>query len=260
MSFKWKPPIEQEGRFNLCLKIAYDGTCYKGWQKTKMGPSIESVLQENLEKILQSPIELQAASRTDAGVHADAQVVNFFVSALPDLSKLLFGLNCLLPKDVRVLDLSEAPASFHPTTSCKSKKYRYYFCHEEIPSPFNRLYSWHFPRNFDVQKVQEAIPHLIGTQDFRAFCNNREGPAYKSYERTIEELICVETEKKTFLFEIKGNSFLYKMVRNLVGTLVYVGIGKILPDELPAILTSQNRTLGGITAPAHGLFLHKVYY
>jgi tRNA pseudouridine38-40 synthase len=240
--------------------LTYDGTAYLGWQKTKMGPSIEEALEKALSQVLQHSIHLQAASRTDAGVHAAGQVANFFTTKEVSLDKLKYSLNCILPKDIAVKSMEEAPADFHPTLDCKSKEYHYRVCFGPVQIPQQRLYEWHYFKDIDIAAIKETIPMLIGERDFAAFCNTRETNAYAHYRRFLQSIEVVELPRDCLRFEIKGNNFLYKMVRNLIGTLVYVGCGKIEKERVPEILLSQDRTQAGMTAPAHGLCLHKVNY
>lgn len=245
---------------NIKLLIAYDGTRYLGWQKTAMGSSIEGVLQQCLEQILQHTVILQAASRTDAGVHAVGQVVNFFTSKNLDLNRLKISLNSLLPTDLVVTQIEQMPLHFHPTLDCQSKEYRYYVCWGPVQLPQHRFYSWHYHYHLDLAKMREASLYFLGEHDFSAFCNVKKNSHYSDYRRTIEEIEIMEIEPQRLCLRIKGPNFLYKMVRNIVGTLVYVGNQKILPFQITEILASKTRIQAGMTAPANGLFLHKVYY
>lgn len=246
---------------NIKLILAYDGTAYLGWQKTRLGPSIESTLQAVIEQIVQHPTPLQAASRTDAGVHAEGQVINFLTSKINlDLNKLRTSLNSLLPKDVVVLQADHMPLSFHPTLDCTGKEYRYFICFGPIQLPHHRFYSWHVPYDLKLDVIRQALPLLIGSHDFTAFCNVKKNARYTDYVREVQLLELIELESKRLCFRIQGNHFLYKMVRNLVGTLIYIGRGKIPLDTLSDILHSRYRPKAGVTAPAHGLFLQKVFY
>lgn len=246
---------------NWKLFLSYDGNQYLGWQKTKVGPSIEETLQATLEQILQHPIILQAASRTDAGVHAIHQVVNFHTSNETIQSGLLIhALNSLLPKDIRVIGAELANPSFHPTLDCTAKEYHYWICHGQAQMPQHRLYSWHYPQDLDKQAMEAAAQFVIGKHDFSAFCNVRKNAAYQHYERHIHSIKLISLEQNRLRVEVTGNHFLYKMVRNLVGTLAYVGSGRIAVNDMPEILESKDRKRAGVTAPAHGLFLYKVLY
>lgn len=245
---------------NIKLQIAYDGTEYLGWQKTKMGPSIEAALEEALQKILRHEVTLQAASRTDAGVHAAGQIVNFFTQKNLPLEKLKHSLNCVLPRDIAVDMIEQARDTFHPTLDCIGKEYHYQLCYGQVQHPFQRFYSWHYPYPLDLQKIRETIPLLLGKHDFSAFCNAKKNSTYDHHIRDLETILLVEEPQDCLRFIIRGNNFLYKMVRNLIGTLVYAGCGKIEVKEVAKILSRKDRTQAGMTAPAHGLCLHRVLY
>lgn len=229
--------------------LAYDGTHYFGWQKTISGPSIQQEIEKAIFQITQESVLPEAASRTDRGVHAKGQVVQFAIAKEIEPSRLLKALNAHLPHDIRILELGYQ--QFHPTLDAISKEYHYQICCEPVQDPTLRLYSWHFHHELNRQAMDLAAKNLIGTHDFSAFANEEE----KDPICTVESI-----EFKGDHFVIKGNRFLYKMVRNLVGTLVYVGCGKIPTCQLPTILASRDRKLAGVTAPAHGLYLHQVNY
>lgn len=246
---------------NIKLIIAYDGRAYLGWQKTRMGSSVEATLQQVIEQIIQHPAPLQAASRTDAGVHAQGQVVNFLTSKIHlDLDKFRISLNSLLPKDIVVLQAKLMPLSFHPTLDCISKEYRYFICYGPTQLPHHRFYSWHVHDSLNLEHMRQALHLLIGIHNFATFCNVKKNAHYSDYVRTIQLLELIELEEKRLCFRIGGNHFLYKMVRNLVGTLIDIGRGKITLERLPDILQSEDRPQAGVTAPAHGLFLYQVFY
>ncbi len=244
---------------NIKLVIAYSGTSYLGWQKTKMGPSVEEVLQRALSKILQQEIQLQAASRTDARVHAHAQVVNFFSLKAVDLNRLKFSLNCLLPQDIAILEAKEMPFDFHPTLDAAQKEYEYQICNSAIQAPFHRWTSWHFPYPLDLKQMRQAAQSLIGHHDFSSFCNER-----KEWDRSpichLQNIEITLLPMQRLSIELLGDHFLFRMARNLVGTLLYIGCGKLRPEQIPSILESKDRTCAGMTAPAHGLTLKQVIY
>jgi len=243
---------------NLKLTIAYDGTELHGWQKTDMGPSVEEILTEVLDTIVQHPVKLQAASRTDAGVHAEGQVVNFFLEREDiDLGQLRLSLNQLLPASIAAVDLEQASDSFHPSVDAKRKIYRYSVSLGTYQIPQHRLYSWHFPYAVDVDLMRQSSRVLIGRHDFAAFTNvNFQPPS-----DTIREMHRIEFIEKgnQLVIEIEGNRFLYRMVRNLVGTLLYIGCRKLEGDLLD-VLKRCDRRRAGVTAPSHGLSLHKILY
>lgn len=227
--------------------LSYDGTSYFGWQKTKAGPSIQEELEQALCKITGERVIPEAASRTDRGVHAEAQVVQFSLKKEMPLHRLQRGLNAILPPSIRILRISYE--NFHPTLDALGKEYNYKLDLNPVQDPTQRLYSWHIHYELDFSKIEQAAQCLIGTHDFSAFAN--EPP--KDPICTIESIVFSQS-----LFKIIGNRFLNKMVRNLVGTLVYIGSDKL--QEMDAILTSKDRKRAGVTAPAHGLYLHQVFY
>lgn len=246
---------------NIKLKIAYDGTEYLGWQKTREGPSIEATLEKIISQILQEPVYLQAASRTDAGVHAHGQIVNFLATKQQiDLKRLQISLNQLLPKDIVVLETENAAPHFHPTLDAIGKEYRYSLCMGSYQFPEHRLYSWHCYLPINLDFIREAISYFLGEKDFAAFCNVQKNRHYDSTIRRLNEITITEVEDNRLLFTIKGDHFLYKMVRNIVGTLVYVGQEKLPVSAIKEIISGKQRPDAGVTAPAHGLTLHTVFY
>ncbi len=241
---------------NLKSTISYEGTSYLGWQKTKMGPSIEETLEKALAQVLRHPVKLQAASRTDAGVHAEGQVINFFTSSLKDLAELKKSFNGVLPRDISVLALEERKESFHPTLDAQGKEYQYHLCVGSVQLPFHRLLSWHYPYPLDIGEMQKAAQELVGVHDFASFSS-------EPTDDNVREIFSIDVSMISpdrLQIGVRGNRFLYKMVRTIVGTLVYIGCGKLKRSDLPHILASKERAQAGVTAPAHGLFLKQVFY
>jgi len=229
--------------------IAYEGTQYFGWQKTISGPSIQEELEKALLRITAEKTTPEAASRTDRGVHAAGQVIQFALETPLEIPALQKALNAVLPTDIRILHLS--PKTFHPTLDAIGKEYHYKISPVPVQDPTERFYSWHLRFPLDLDSMKQAAAHFIGTHDFTSFANEEE----KDPICTIQSLNILPT-----LIQIQGNRFLYKMVRNLVGTLVHIGCGKLSPDSIPSILASRDRKQAGPTAPAHGLYLHQVFY
>ncbi len=244
---------------NIVLTVAYDGTGLLGWQKCSDGPSVEEHLEGAIGQILQHPVALQAASRTDAGVHADGQVVNFFTEKNLSLEILLKGINALLPKTIRVMEIAERADDFHPTLSAQGKEYHYFLSTQRFQMPHERLYTWHHPYSIDLEKMVEAKEKFVGEMDFAAMMC-RCDPMPKSTVRKLVSIDIACQDSANYCFKISGENFLYKMVRNIVGTLVYVGQGKIPLSSIEGILASKMRANGGVTAPAHGLRLKRVFY
>jgi len=245
---------------NIQLIISYDGSPYLGWQKTPLGPTIEETLENTLSQILQEKISLQAASRTDAKVHAEGQSVNFISNKEKIcLEKLHKSLNALLPPSITVTSVEQRAPDFHPTLDAQGKEYHYLVCNTPYQLPKHRFFSWHVPSYLDIVAMKQAALSLLGTHDFSAFCNER-SLLDKDPICTLHSLDILSLEGNRLLFSVKGNRFLYRMVRNLIGTLIYVGQGKISQEDVSSILSSKNRTLAGVTAPAHGLHLIQVFY
>ncbi len=241
---------------NIAIKIAYDGTLFFGFQKTKEGKSIEEEIETALKTALRHEIEINAASRTDRGVHAKGQVATFKTNHSIECNKLQHILNCLLPKEIRILNLIEVPSCFHPTLDAIKKEYEYSLSNKPFIDPFSRHYTWHHPYPLRLDLMREATPILIGEKDFIAFQNSG-----RKASNTIRNLESIEIVENEFIqFTLTGNSFLYKMVRNIVGTLVYIGLEKISLGKLKEIIENRDRRNAGMTAPALGLTLNQVFY
>ena len=243
---------------NIRLVIEYDGTNYHGWQIQPNATSIQETIEDRLQKITQEEIRLIAAGRTDAGVHAVEQVANFSTNSQLDINNIQRGLNSLLPPDIAIKEISEAEQDFHSRYSAKSKIYRYVILNRRFPSPLYRNFSWFIPFKLDIKEMKSAVQCLIGEHDFSSFkasgCNSH---------NPIRELygISLDKDPKGFIiFEIEANAFLKQMVRNIVGTMVDVGKGKIGVSEFEDIFLSKDRKKAGITAPPQGLFLVKIKY
>jgi tRNA pseudouridine38-40 synthase len=236
--------------------LSYDGTDYLGWQETRMGSSIEGELKKVLKQILQTEVKLQAASRTDAGVHAEGQVVNFFSDTSLDLERLKYSLNGLLSASIRVTQVQEVPSQFHPTLDATSKEYHYYVCLGPFQLPFHRKFSWHFKKGVNLDIMRSESKFLLGTHDFSAFTNERQD----NNVRTLYKIEIDSIDDHRLRFKVSGNKFLYKMMRNLVGTLMYVGCEMLPLGVIQQLIQTKDRRQAGITAPAHGLILKCVRY
>ncbi len=241
---------------NFKLIIAYDGATYQGWQKNRDLPTIEGVLQLAIEKILRHPVQLEAASRTDAGVHAAGQVVQFRTDAM--VEHFIRRANSVLPLEIRALSIEEAPDEWHPSVDATSKEYHYQISNAPIQHPQERRWAWHVYDPLDINIMREAAQELLGTHDFGAFVNDKAKYGLKGTSCTLLRVdIVADTPWR---IEIVGDRFLYKMVRNMVGTLVDIGAGRLPPDCIPALLAGGNRPEAGVCAPAHGLRLYRVMY
>jgi len=245
---------------NIKVTIAYDGTNYYGFQEqrgTKFR-TVQEVIEERLSRLAGEQIRVIGAGRTDAGVHARGQVINFNPGNWPiPPERVAYALNSLLPRDIAALESVEVPPSFHARFSAVAKTYRYTIYNARVHSPFLRLYSYHVPRPLDVEAMQAGAALLIGRHDFSAF--RALGTPVKSTVRTMLEA-CVSREGDLVYIDLKADGFLYHMARMIAGTLIRVGLGKIPPGEVAAILKSRDSLRGGPTAPARGLCLEKIEY
>jgi tRNA pseudouridine38-40 synthase len=241
------------------LTIAYDGTNYSGWQVQENATSIQALVQEALQTALRHPLDLTGAGRTDAGVHAKGQTAHFDTDVSTHPSRLLLSLNALLPPDIRIMQMEQVEATFHARYSAKSKIYHYHLHLDPILDPFTKLYSYQVFGRFDLQKLKKAAPFFIGTHNFTSFANVKKTNKEPDAIRTLYRLDVIE-EQGGVRLEFEGDGFLYKMVRNITGTLLEIGAGKLSPEEIPTILHKQNRSAAGAAAQPHGLFLVQVLY
>ena len=245
---------------NIRLTISYDGTNYLGWQRQKTGPTVQGVLEETLARFLGHRVKLRAAGRTDAGVHALGQVANFLTTNNMPLSDIHRALNALLPKDIAILKVEEVPIKFNAQYDAKYKTYFYQIYNHSIRSPIWRLYSWWVPQKLDLESMKASLPLFIGEKDFVSF--RKSGSDIRTTIRTVYEakLKRVVGIAHMICIEITARGFLRYMVRNIVGALVEVGLGRLTPDELRQILEYKDRRLAPPPAPPQGLFLKKVIY
>lgn len=245
---------------NIKLTLAYDGTNYHGFQEQRGSglPTIQEVLEKVLQKFTGRRVVIYGAGRTDAGVHALGQVVNFDASGWPiPTDRIPLALNGALPDDIVVREAAEVPEGFHARFSAISKTYCYQIYNRRIPDPFYARYSYFEPRELSLSSMQEAAGYLLGQHDFAAF--RAQGTPIKSTVRTIYQLT-VERSASLIRITVKGDGFLYNMVRIIAGTLLQVGLGKYPPQTLAGILASGQRSLAGPTLPPQGLFLVQVEY
>lgn len=243
------------------LLIAYDGSLYSGWQVQPNAPSIQEHLEKALQTITQKQnIHVIGAGRTDAGVHALGQVAHFKIDKIIDPRLILFQLNGLLPEDIRIYSVEEMPLDFHACHSAVGKEYHYHLHLDKIMNPFQRKYRWHLFRLLDLSLLEQALPLFIGTRDFTSFANEaHKGSASRNAIRTIDSIEMYHQEGGIRL-EFKGNGFLYKMVRNIVGTLVDIASGRMDLKEVENIFAAKDRKKAAQASPPQGLFLVKVVY
>jgi len=243
---------------NFRLTIEYDGTAYNGWQRQKRGRTIQGEIEKAICVMTRQEIALTGAGRTDAGVHALGQVANFVCDTMLKPGAFIKGLNSLLPDDIIIKDCVSEQQKFHSRYDAKSKIYNYRILNREIPSAVERHYTWFIRKKIEVEAMQQAASHLVGTHDFKAFEGT--GSSRKSTIRNVLRAGILLKKVDLIIFEIEADGFLRFMVRNIVGTLVCVGLGKITPGDFKGILESRDRGNAGITAPPQGLFLVEVKY
>lgn len=243
----------------LKLILAYDGSDYVGWQRQKNGVSVQQRLEEKLKQICGRRIVTEGASRTDAGVHALGMVVSFRWLAT-GLSPWVLrkALNALLREDVRILRIQRVKQDFHARFSAKSKLYRYHILNTKIADPFRRKTTWFIHQPLDLSAMRKAARFFVGQKDFSSVAVN---PGYKRSSMIRHIYRCrVQSCDDEIRIEVEANSFLYKMVRTMVGTLVEVGLGKRSPESIVELLKARDRKRAGKTAPPQGLFLIRVKY
>jgi tRNA pseudouridine38-40 synthase len=239
------------------ITVAYDGTSYQGWQVQPDGPTIQGTLQESLERMAGHAVSLVGAGRTDAGVHAEAQVAHFHLDLSIPTDGLLKGLNSLLPEDIRVRQAEEAPSGFHARYGARSKTYHYYLDRSPIALPFRSRFTHHYPHPLDRKAMDEAAGLFLGIHDFLAFAASA-----TEVKTTVRECMTSRWRERghELVYEVKADGFLHHMVRNIVGTLLEVGRGKMSPEVIKDLFESRDRRLSGPTAPARGLHLVEVEY
>ena len=245
---------------NIRLTIEYDGKDFNGWQKQPTKLNIQGEIERAISTLTgEDDINLIASGRTDAGVHALGQVANFKTEndTIP-IEKFAVALNTKLKRSVRIKKAEEVDERFHSRYTCKKKTYRFVINNNECESAIYRNFEYHMPVKLNVDAMKEAVKYFEGEHDFKAF--KASGTSSKSSVRTIYLAEVKEAEESRIHIELTGNGFLYNMVRIIAGTLVDVGMGKIMPNDIPKIIEEGDRSKAGRTLPPSGLFLMKVEY
>jgi len=243
-------------RFKYRLTIEYDGSPFQGWQIQEKGKTVQGVIEEALRDLTGERLEIQGASRTDAGVHALGQVAHFTVHRRWPTEKILFGLNDRLPATVNVLSVEEAPLSFHARRDAKEKVYLY--CLSQRRTAFAKKYVWWVKDTLEVERICEGARLFVGLHDFSSFADKRIEPDVP--RRVLISSCEVEKRGPVILFSVAGSHFLWKMVRRMVGVLVEIGRGNLPVEVIPSLLTTPSPLPARYTAPPSGLFLAQVRY
>jgi len=243
---------------NYMIILRYDGSRYDGWQKQgNTSNTIQARIESVLEKMTGEPVEIAGSGRTDAGVHAYAQVANFHIWENLDPGEIKRYLNEYLPQDIRVMSAEKAAPRFHSRLNAVSKKYVYVIDNAAVADPFRRKYAFHHPGRLDIEVMRAAAAYMTGEHDFRSFCSNKK--MKKSTVRTIYG-ITIERKGEEIHIVVDGDGFLYNMVRIIAGTLIEAGEGTRQPAEISDILEHRDRAFAGPMAPPQGLFLMEVKY
>ncbi|WP_395533441.1 tRNA pseudouridine(38-40) synthase TruA [Enterococcus lactis] len=240
--------------------IAYDGTNFNGFQKQPNGRTVQEEVEKTLQKMANGKeITVFGSGRTDAGVHAIGQVIHFDYPEERPLERMRFALDTQSPEDIAVRQVEIVSEEFHARYLVKEKTYQFRVDIGKPRSPFRRQYASYYPYPLDLGKIQRALPDLLGTHDFTSFCAS--GSSIEDKVRTIYEAkMEVNETKDELLFTFRGNGFLYKMIRILVGTLLKIGNGRLPEDSIPAIIAKKDRNAAGPTAHPEGLYLYEVKY
>ncbi len=242
---------------NLLVTIAYDGTDYHGWQVQPNGITVQQEVQDAIEKILSKRENIIGCSRTDSGVHANNFCFSMRTEHPIDCYRFIGAMNAVLPDDIAVKDCVEVPLDFHARYDSQGKEYIYKIWNSPQRNPFLQDRYLHYKKPIDVDLLNKEAQAFVGKHDFSAFCASK--ATVDDFVRTVEYFKVSKNEEEVF-FTVKADGFLYNMVRIMVGTLLEISEGKIPCGTLCDIIDSLNRDKAGRTAPAHGLYLNKVFY
>lgn len=242
---------------NLKVKISYRGTAYHGFQRQENAVSVQNILEDRLSRLTAGCVKINGCSRTDTGVHANEYFFSFRTESRIGCENIVRGMNSLLPADIAVIECCEAEDDFHARYSCIGKEYIYKILNRKVRDPFMDDLAFHYPYELDINKMNKAAEHIIGTHDFLCFCGSL--GIKENSVRTVYECK-VTREGDIAVITVSGDGFLYNMVRIITGTLLYVSEGKISPDDIPMIIESRDRGKAGITAKSCGLYLNRVFY
>ena len=242
---------------NLKVTAAYRGTEYHGFQRQSNAVTVQETLEKHLSKVLNEPVTVIGCSRTDTGVHANNFCFNVKTNSSIRCQGFIRGVNGELPEDISILDCEDAPPDFHARYDCKGKEYVYKIHCSESKNPFAADLMLHYRRPLDIGAMRAAAEHFVGEHDFASFCAD-----CTNVSSTVRNVYSFEIENSgnSVIMLVKGNGFLYNMIRIMVGTLLEVSEKKIFPDDIPRIIAAKDRLKAGRTAMAHGLYLNRDFY
>jgi tRNA pseudouridine38-40 synthase len=240
---------------DLRLLLEYDGTNFVGWQSQTNGRAVQDEITKVLDQVLQEPVTLVGSGRTDSGVHARGQVASFRTQSTLGLGSIQSALNGILPEDIYIHAVEEAPEGFNARYDAKERVYRYYI--HLTPNAIGRFYAWYVKYDLNIESMNAVASMIVGEHDFESFCK---------YEAEVKHYLCTVTKSVwtpqggTLIYEVRANRFLHGMVRALVGTMVDIGRGYIPVSAMLDIMAAKDRRKAGMAAPAQGLFLEEVIY
>ena len=239
------------------LTIEYDGTAYSGWQRQPNGLAVQQVIEEALCQLLGEKVDLRSSGRTDAGVHARGMAAAFQTASNLPLKAFVDGTNRFLPPDIAIQEAVDVPAGFKPISDALAKHYRYTILLSSVRSPLRRFHAWHIREELDLEAMRTGAVNFVGRHDFAAF--RASNCAAKTTIRRVDSVEITREDDAIFI-DVVGGGFLKNMVRVMVGTLVDIGRGRFAPGHITWLLQNGDRKKAGITAPACGLCLIRVYY
>ncbi len=243
---------------NIKCIVTYEGTRYQGWQRQESSDNtIQGKLEQLISRMCAEKIEIQGSGRTDAGVHALGQVINFHTHSEMKVQEMLTYMNQYLPEDIAVVEIEEVSERFHSRLNAKGKQYSYRVWNSSVPNVFWRRFAHTVEQPLDVEAMKKAAGYLLGEHDFKSFTSTKKGK--KSTVRNIKSIDIVQ-DGNMLTFTFKGNGFLYHMIRILVGTLIEVGLGDRSAESIPQTIAAKDREQAGALVPGKGLVLEQVFY
>lgn len=242
---------------NLKVRISYCGTAYHGFQRQDNAVGVQNVLEDRLSRLTSEQVRINGCSRTDTGVHANEYYFSFNTDSVIPCENIVRGMNSILPMDIAVHECEEVSPDFHARYSCRGKEYIYLILNRKTRDPFLEGRAFHYPYELDIGAMNAGATHIEGTHDFRCFCG-----ALGIKDNTVRTVECCNVTRQgdRAVITVRGDGFLYNMVRIIAGTLIYISEKKLSPDDIPRIIEGRDRNAAGITAKAEGLYLNRIFY